>query len=52
MSRRQHLRPWLRHYAAQQILADLTRWRSERDRRTCEALWNLPARQTRKENDR
>ena len=38
-----------REIAARWILIDLARWRSERDRRTCEALWRLPAHQTRKE---
>ncbi|MFE9738869.1 hypothetical protein [Streptomyces sp. NPDC006477] len=53
-----HVRPWLRHYAAQQILADLERWRADRRMRearksldTCQTLWQLPARQpARKEN--
>ncbi|MGA5869308.1 hypothetical protein [Streptomyces cinereoruber] len=45
-------RPWVRHYAGEQILADLRKWQAAYNRRTCEALWNLPAHQTRKENDR
>ncbi|MFC8009104.1 hypothetical protein [Streptomyces cinereoruber] len=40
-----------REIAARWILIDLARWRSERDRRTCEALWRLPAHQTRKETE-
>ncbi|WP_327160495.1 hypothetical protein [Streptomyces zaomyceticus] len=59
MNSRQHHRPWLRHYAAEQILADLARWRADwlvrqtlNDRHTCQALWQLPAHQpARKETE-
>lgn len=53
-------RPWVRHYAGQQILLDLARWRAAddarraaNDRRICDAIAALPTHQpTRKENDR
>ncbi|GHG30882.1 hypothetical protein ACFFSH_40105 [Streptomyces filamentosus] len=50
-------RPWVqREIAASWILIDLRRWRDDHrtrqaitDLATCHALWNLPARQPRKE---
>lgn len=40
----------MRELAAVRILDDLRRWRAARDLRTCQAIWQLPARQpTRKE---
>ncbi|MET9727710.1 hypothetical protein [Streptomyces zaomyceticus] len=49
MNSRQHHRPWLRHYAAEQILADLEQWRADwrtrqtrSDRQVCRILSQLP----------
>ncbi|MER7623888.1 hypothetical protein [Streptomyces sp. NPDC126503] len=42
-----------REIAARWILIDLERWQNAHNRRTCEAIWNLPAPQpNRKENNR